>query len=180
MHSTTRRNGFTITELMIVVVLATITVAVALPAMANILRQSRRDAATRQLVADLREARVRATMSGWEYAVVGFAAGADGGRENQYRLVGRRTNTVAWPDDDAGPFRSATQFADRWVDVPAMQPGIRLVPSDADTDSRFALAFNSRGAAAAGSESFGPFLVITSDGVSRSIRVSSIGGISVQ
>jgi Tfp pilus assembly protein FimT len=175
-----QRNGFTVAELLVVVVLATIMAAVSLPAMSNILRQSRRDAATREFVGDLREARTQATMSGWEYAVVGFAATANGTRKNQYRMIGRRTNTQAWPADNQAPFRSANQYAGVWVDVPAMQPGIRLVPSAVDGSSRFALAFNSRGAAAAGSGSFDPFLVVTTDGVSREIRISAIGGISVQ
>jgi hypothetical protein len=110
---------------------------------------------------------------------VGYADGNEA-RANQYRVLGRSGTGVAWPDDEADPFESATQRADPWVDMTALYPGIRLEPENGGIVPRFELTFNSRGAASMTNDCFDPFQVHDADGEARSLRVSVIGSVRAE
>jgi prepilin-type N-terminal cleavage/methylation domain-containing protein len=174
-----RRSGFSLTEVLIVVAVGGLVLLTALPAFANILRGVRHDAAVRQLVSDIREARGRATMSGWEYRIVGYADGG-GADANRYRILGRSSGAVAWPDVDDASFASATQRADDWVDVAALYPGNRLEPNNGGSEPLFLLTFDARGAAAMSNDCFDPFQIVGPEDVTTSIRVSPVGGVRAE
>lgn len=172
------RRGFTLAELIIVLAIGAMLMLAALPALSNIIRSSQLDGAVRKLVSEVRHARTRATMTGWEFRLVGFSAAANTPERNQYRLLGRSATSVAWPGDLSAPLDTPTQFAGNWIDVNSDYPGTRLVPGA--SDPRFELTFNSRGAAADNDDSFGPFQVVGKSGDAKAIRVSAIGGISLE
>lgn len=70
--------GFTLVEHVVVVGIVIVMMAVGLPYFSSMIRGSRLDGAARQLVSDVREARSRATLTGWQYRIFGFSAGGGG------------------------------------------------------------------------------------------------------
>jgi prepilin-type N-terminal cleavage/methylation domain-containing protein len=173
-----RQRGYSLAEVVIVVAIGGILLLTALPALSNILRESQLDAAVRQLVGDLRDARMQATMSGWEYRLAGHAAGSADAHRNQYRMLGRSSTGVAWPAISAAPFQSATQLAGEWIDMESRHPGTRLEPGGGA--AAFDLTYNSRGAATASGTTFSPFVISGRADSSKSIRVSVTGGITLE
>lgn len=161
-------------ELLVAVTIGGLIVLAGVPAMTNLLRRSRVETVTRQVLSDVREARSRAITTGWEFRVVGYHATTGGNWSNQYRLLGRRSSAFAWPDDDDAPFSSSNQYAGPWVDVSTQQAGVRLEPSA----TSFTLTFGPRGAPTS-TTGFAP-LVVANDDVSRSLTVSTGGAVSVQ
>jgi Tfp pilus assembly protein FimT len=135
----------TLIELVMGVVILFVLFSISIPGFNVLLRKAQLDAAVRQLTSDLREAQSRATLTGWQYRLIGFDFDSGGLFNNQYRLTGRSSASVAWPADTAGAFRSATQMAGDWINVNTLYRGVRLDTSDSTT--RFWVIFDSRGAA---------------------------------
>jgi prepilin-type N-terminal cleavage/methylation domain-containing protein len=174
-----KQAGFSLVELLIVIALGALVLLTALPAFADILRNVRRNGAVRHLVSDIREARGRATMSGWEYRIVGYKDGS-GANSNRYRTFGRSSTAVAWPAENVAPFASATQVAEPWVDIDDLYAGIRLEPNNGVAFPRFELTFDSRGAATMTNSCFDPFQVLGQTEGATSIRVSTVGGVRAE
>jgi prepilin-type N-terminal cleavage/methylation domain-containing protein len=175
------RRGYTLVEIIVVVGILIVLAAIGLPLFSVMMQSSRLDAATRQIAGDLREARSRATQTGWDYKIVGFNVGGGSAYKNQYRLLGRQTG-VAWPADTGPDFNfpsppsGATQMAGPWTDFNQLYQGVSLNPS-VSTQS-FYVSFNSRGAVFE-SMSF-PLTITLQSGGSRQITVTSIGGVRTQ
>jgi type II secretory pathway pseudopilin PulG len=138
-------RGLTLVEFLIAVVILFTLASISIPGFKVLLRRAQLDAAVRQLTSDLREAQSRATLTGWQYRLLGFDMDSGDEFKNQYRLYGRSSGAVAWPADTAGVFQSATQMAGEWKNVNTLYPGVRLDTSDSTT--RFWVIFDSRGAA---------------------------------
>lgn len=158
-------------EALVVLTIAAMAMIIALPSLADVIRRARHGAAVRHVLYDVREARARAVSTGWEYRLVGYDAEETGERKNQYRVLARRSAAVAWPDEEAAPFASATQLASRWTDIAAEYP-------DIDFDSanpRFELTFDSRGTAPGG-PAFSPLRVLGPGELETSLNVSVVGG----
>lgn len=170
-------RGFTVLELMIVVTLGAILTAMAMPRLSSMMDGYRRDAAVRQLVGDVRKARMEAIRTGWQYRIYGFNTGATSSYKNQYRLMGRSSGAISWPSDTATPFQSATQMAGRWVDIPNMYRGITLNPGDG-TD-HFWVSFDSRGVRIE-SDSFDPMVLRNTPGSTKSVTVGAAGTVRIQ
>jgi prepilin-type N-terminal cleavage/methylation domain-containing protein len=168
-------HGFSVTEMLVALALGGLIMLVAVPGLWNILHRSRLDAAVRHVVADLHDARSRAITTGWEYRIVGFDTGSVTNR-NQYRLLGRATGSVSWPADTSAPLISSTQYAGSWVSLESMYRGVNLDY----TAPRFEITFDSRGTAGAAAATFNPLRVVGRDGDQAQIRVSVVGGITVQ
>jgi type IV fimbrial biogenesis protein FimT len=169
-----KQKGFTLLELLCALAVAAIAMAIVMPAFRSIMQRSRRDAAVRQVVLDVREARAQAITTGWEYRIVGYGADEDSSLRNQYRILARRSTAVAWPDESASPFESATQKAEGWKNIATEYPGVNLEAGD----ERFELTFDARGTSAAGA--FNPLTVTGHDGSSKSLTVSLVGAVTVQ
>lgn len=168
------RKGFTVAELLVALTIGGLVVAISLPAFMATLRRSRLNAAVRQVTSDLREARSQAITTGWEYRVVGF----DGGsmtRRNQYRSLGRSSTAGAWPDIDATPSRSDTQFAGTWTDIGVQFPGVALESEDEGFD----VTFDARGAAPAAEDEFNP-LTVSSVAGETTLTISVSGAIRIE
>jgi type II secretory pathway pseudopilin PulG len=166
----------TLVEILVAIMVLTFLLALAIPAFYSMLRRSQLDAAARQLVSDLREAQSKATLTGWQYRLVGFDINNTGTFKNQYRLVGRSSSAVAWPADTSPTFTSATQMANPWINVNTVYPGVRLDTSDA-TD-RFFVSFDARGAAFE-INSF-PLQVLHESGAKQCVGVTTAGNIRTQ
>jgi prepilin-type N-terminal cleavage/methylation domain-containing protein len=168
-----RQRGFSMIEVLVAVTIGGLIVLAGVPAMTNLVQRSRLDTATRELLSDVREARSRAITTGWEFSVIGFHATTGGSWRNQYRLIGRRSGAVAWPDTDDAPFSSATQFAGAWVDLTSRHSGVSLQPSA----TSFTLTFGPRGTPTSTS-GFAP-LVVANDNATRSLTVSTSGAVRI-
>jgi Tfp pilus assembly protein FimT len=139
------RPGLTLVELAMATMVLIVLLGIAIPAFYSMLQRSQLDAAVRQVTSDVREARSRATLAGWQYRLLGFDNDSASPYKNQYRLLGRSSTAVAWPADTVAAFTSATQMAGTWIDVNELYPGVRLDTSDAT--NRFYVSFNSQGGA---------------------------------
>jgi Tfp pilus assembly protein FimT len=175
------RGGYTLVELVVVVGIIIVLTAIGLPFFTTMMQNSRLDAGTRQIAQDIREARSKATQTGWDYKIVGFNVGGSSTYKNQYRLLGRKTG-VAWPADTGPNFNfpsppaGATQMAGPWINFNQLYQGVSLNPS-VSTQS-FYVSFNSRGAVFE-SMSF-PLTITLQSGGSRQVTVTSIGGVRTQ
>lgn len=169
-------RGFTVLEALFAITLGAMVIALAVPSFVEILGRSRHGSAVRRLVSDLREARAQAIATGWEFRVVGYDSGASSEHHNQYRILARRSSAVAWPDEEAAPFASDTQKAERWVDLVSDYPGVEF---DSE-DTSFEVTFDSRGTAPGASDTFNPLRLVGPNGTERSLTVSVVGGIRVE
>lgn len=170
-----KEKGFTMLEVLCALTVGAIAVAIVIPGFSNVLRRSRLDAAVRQVVLDVREARARAVSTGWEYRVVGYGNDEDDADlRNQYRLLARRSSVVDWPAEDSVSFESATQLAENWIDLQGRFPGVTL----GTADPRFELTFDARGSATAGE--FNPLTITGHDDEEKSLTVSVVGSIRIE
>jgi Tfp pilus assembly protein FimT len=171
-------KGLTIVEALVVVAILGVMAGAAMPFFSGVIQNSRLDAAARQVVGDVRDARSKATLTGWQYKIVGFNVGGGQTYKNQYRILGRSSAAGAWPADTAGIFESATQMAGPWINVNTLYPGVSLNPSD--TTPRFWVSFDARGVAFEIDASFNPLTVAHQTGATRSLRVTSAGSIRIE
>jgi Tfp pilus assembly protein FimT len=148
---------------------------IGLPFFTAMMQNSRLDAGTRQIAQDIREARSKATQSGWDYKIVGFNVGGSSTYKNQYRLVGRKTG-VAWPADTGPNLQTSTQLAGPWINFNQLYQGVSLNPS-VSTQS-FYVSFNSRGAVFENLNF--PLTITLQSGGSRQVTVTSVGGVRIQ
>lgn len=170
------RKGFTVLELLIAIAIGAIVISVAVPSFFEVMQRNRHGAAVRRVVNDLREARSKAIATGWEVRVVGYSADDSGDHANQYRVFARRSSAVDWPDEDATAFETSTQLAGSWFDLTSHYSDVDFVVED----DRFEVTFDSRGAAPAADDAFNPVLVVNDEGLSSSLTVSVVGGITIQ
>lgn len=169
--------GFTLVELVVVVGIIVVMMAVGLPYFSSMIKGSRLDGASRQLVGDVREARSRATLTGWQYKIFGFKYGGGGANPNQYRIVGRSSTSVAWPSDTAQSFQSSTQMAGAWIDFTHEYPGVQLNASSGYAS--FYVSFNPLGVAFE-INNFSPLQITSDSGGSKSVTITPAGGVKIQ
>jgi Tfp pilus assembly protein FimT len=163
--------------MVVTVAILALLVGVAYPIFQSMAGRSTVDAASRQLLGDVRRARSLAITQGWEYKVFGFNVDAASPFANQYRLLARANNTIDWTAyETAAPFQDATRMAGPWVNVTNEYTGARMNPGD--PTPRFWIAFNARGIRI---ELDNFPLVITDGGtVQRSVNVSLPGVVTIQ
>ncbi len=169
-------RGYTLAEILIAMVTLAILGGLSIPGFTGFVQRSRLDGAARQIVSDVREARAKATLTGWQYRIFGFNYGASSSFKNQYRLMARSSGAVAWPADTAAPFESATQMAGVWINMSTLYPGVRINPNDGTP--RFWVVFDARGVDIA-DNSFSPLEVTHQAGGSRNLRVTTVGSIRI-
>jgi prepilin-type N-terminal cleavage/methylation domain-containing protein len=170
--------GFSVIELLMAAAIATVMMSIVMTSFRGLVETSRRDGAAGLIAGDVRRARARAISTGWQYRIYGFTAGATSPYKNQYRLMGRSSSGVAWPDPTSDPIESATQMAGGWVDLRTMYPGVTLSPDAVTAD--FSVAFDSRGVRVAVDPSFDPLIIDNQKGPVRSVRVSAVGSVEIQ
>ena len=149
------KRGLTLVELVIAMMVMVILLAVAIPAFQTLLQRSQLDAAVRQVMSDMRDAQSRATLTGWQYCLIGLDKDSGNTYQNQYRLIGKSPTSANWPGgaptcgatafDTVATFSSATQMAGPWVNVNTMFPDVKLDTSDAT--AKFYVSYDSRGVA---------------------------------
>ena len=179
------QKGYTLIELVVVVSIISVMVMIGVPFFSAMMQNSRLDAATRQLAGDVREARSKATLTGWQYRISGGNAGGSASYKGQYRLMGRSSAAVAWPADTSPNFNfptppaGATQMAGPWIDFNQLYPGVNLNPSIANVS--FYVSFNSQGVAFEWNPTSDPWMSVTqSSGSSRLLRITSAGSVKIQ
>jgi hypothetical protein len=163
---------------MIAISIATILAGALVPNILGLMRTYRRDGVVEQIVGDVRKARSKAIMTGWQYRVLGFNAGSSSTYKNQYRIMARSSSGVGWPADTVAPMQSSTQMAGGWVNISKLYPGVSLNPND--STPHFSVAFDSRGVRIELDTSFDPLVVVSQTGSVKSVRVSAVGSASIQ
>jgi len=172
-------EGVSLLELVAAVAVLALLVGLAAPNFLTMMSRSQVDAASRQLLSDVRRARSLAITQGWEYKVLGFNAEADSPFANQYRILARSPGQL-WPDETAAPFQNATQIAGPWINVNNEYPGARINPGDLDGTVQFWVAFNARGVRIE-SDGFNPLFISDGSGsVQRAMAVSLPGVVTIQ
>jgi prepilin-type N-terminal cleavage/methylation domain-containing protein len=171
-------RGYTLVEILVATVMLAIIAGIAIPSFLAYTQRSKLDAAVRQIVEDVRQARSRASLRGWQYRIYGFNYGAASAYKNQYRLMGRSSGTVAWPADSAGSFENATQMAGEWINVNTTYPGVRINPLDGTL--HFWVAFDARGVAIDVDDSFKPLQVTHQTGGTKTVSVTTAGSVRIQ
>jgi len=170
--------GLTLVEVVVVVAILGMVAVIGMPFFTGAIQASRLDGAARQIASTVREAQSRASLTGWQYRLIGYNQSSGDSRRNQYRLMGRSSAVIAWPVDTVEAFQSTTQMAGEWVDVNGLYPGVQINPSSAS--ARFWVAFDSRGVAIDIEASCNPMVLSGQSGTSKSIRVTTAGSVRIQ
>ncbi|MCP3982308.1 MAG: hypothetical protein GY716_23645 [bacterium] len=158
------------------IAIAALVALIVIPNFSGVVQRNRHSSALRRIVSDVREARSNAVSTGWEYRVIGYDTNDSGSRSNQYRMLGRRSTSVAWPAEEVAPFSDAVRVAGAWVDIASEYHGVGL-----DTGAnRFEVTFDPRGASPDAGTSFNPLKVTGYDGMQTKVSVSASGGIRIE
>lgn len=168
-------KGYTLVELMMVVVILVIMVAVGLPVFSTMMRTSGVDAAAWQVAGSIQEARAKAVRTGWDYRIFGGNGGGTAAYKNKYRLEGKTPTEPQWPLATEDGIQTATKVSEAWIDFNKDYPGVVLNPSNAT--SSFFLSFNSRGTVS-GSSGFA--LSVAKSGTAKTVSVTLAGKVKVQ
>jgi type II secretory pathway pseudopilin PulG len=120
-------RGFTAIDLLTAVTIAAILIGAAVPTFSATIQRSRLDAATRQVVSEIRKAQSLAvTRSG----VFGFHWGGDpniiGFSNSQYRIELDPTGACAWPAAGASMADPNPDVITDWLDLSGPFPGVRI------------------------------------------------------
>ncbi|HEX2208600.1 MAG TPA: GspH/FimT family pseudopilin [Longimicrobium sp.] len=139
------RGGYTLAELLTVIVIAGIMAAIAVPRLSNVLRHYSSRSALSQVMADLALARTQAVREG---------------RTVSLRVTGSGTYQVT-VDNGTAILRTL-----KTVDVSGSQRNVTVTPSDA------IVSFDTRGMLRTGSAGR---LIVTRGGMSDSVSISAVG-----
>ncbi|MFQ5524490.1 MAG: Tfp pilus assembly protein FimT/FimU [Acidimicrobiia bacterium] len=177
-------TGFTAIELLIALVIASILVGAAMPALLAATQRSRLDAATREVVSEIRKVQSLAvTRSG----VFGFHWGGDpnitGLANSQYRLERDGIAGCDWP----APTDTAATNADvitNWADLAGPFPGVTITAvRDKNSVLLGGASFDGLGASLNPCTAAAFPLTITlvdTAGTTRTIEVRSAGSVRIQ
>ncbi len=96
MHRADRQRGFSLLELVLVVAILGLITAISLPLIAGAMDRARANGAAEVLAGAVRDARMRAVATSWQYRVRAYASG--GTVPNAFRIEGMdAANGGAWP-----------------------------------------------------------------------------------
>lgn len=168
-------KGFSVVDLLVALTIAALLTTITLPALDDAVRSARLDGATRRLVSEAREIRTRAVSNGWEFRLVGYGSGSTDARANQFRVIGRSSSAVGWPDESSPVLASDTQVAEAWVDLGTDYAGVAIDSSG--SNERFEITFDARGKADA--TTFAG-LTLSKNDKTRTLAVSSAGSVRIQ
>lgn len=137
-------GGFSLLELVLVVSVIAIISVISIPLIGRIVGKYRTEGGADAVAGAIREARVKAVASGWQYRVIGYTSG--GIIPDSFRIEGSRAPTdVGWPPQ--APANTVTfspdLYADRWTNLPAEYGAAQFAVSGGG--SRFLMTFDSRG-----------------------------------
>lgn len=179
-------NGFTMVELLVAIVIAGILVGAAMPSFLGLIQGSRLNAATRQVVSEIRAVQSLAvTRSG----VFGFHWGGDpgppaAGRLNsEYRIERDPTEACGWPAPTDTMATNANVITE-WRDLSVEYPGITITAvQDNGANTIGGPMFSAEGESVntCGAVSF-PLTITIGDGsgATRIIQVRSAGSARIQ
>jgi type II secretory pathway pseudopilin PulG len=174
-----RQRGLSLTEMLVVVLLAVLVLAVGVPLTLTTLRANRRDGAARRVLAEIRAAQSMAATRGGVHA---WQWGPDAGLPTTHFRIVRDGGVCEFPDPGAP--RDGTDVVRSWFDIGRAYGDVRI-DSVRDDDGRLlgGVMFNAMGASVnpCGPASF-PVRVTTIDGSgeSRVIEIRSAGGTSLR
>ena len=177
MKQRTKQSGFTLTQLIVSLAIMVIIMLISVPAFSTMIARSRTSAATRTIMGDMLTARSMAVGTGWQTKIIGFGNASTDTKKNQYRMLARQNTGVSWPADTAADARTTTTWAEPWVNVPSLYPGVTLDPGGASGSDRFDVMFDARGAATLSSTDFAPCRVLGSKDA-LNITLSLSGGLT--
>ena len=145
MRRARRLKGFTLLELLVVVGLLAITSAISVPLITGALGRARANGAAEALVGAIRDARIRAISTGWQYRVVAYAP--SGAVPNAFRSEGiDAANGGVWPaagTASSPPTYGSTQMAESYTSLASDFGAAQIqIPGGG---ASFTVTFDSRG-----------------------------------
>lgn len=172
-------QGFTVVELLSALIVAAILIGAATPSFLGLIRGSRLNAATRQVISEIRAVQSMAVTRG---DIFGFHWGADpmvGMAPSMYRIESNQTGNCAdWPLPGDTMATNADVIRD-WRDLSIEYPGITITAvQDNGGNPLGGLMFNPQGASVNTCTAVGfPVTVIIADGSgdTRTIQIRSAG-----
>ena len=143
-----RQKGFTLLEVLLVVVMFGVISALSLPILTGAMQRAQSDGAGQALASAIRDARNRAIATGWEYQVVAYGSG--GTVPNAFRVQGfDPVNGGVAPAPGTAttrPFYGSNQMYEAYTDLPTTFGTAQIVvPVVAPTPPTFTVTFNSSG-----------------------------------
>jgi prepilin-type N-terminal cleavage/methylation domain-containing protein len=174
-----RQSGLTLTEMLVVLLLAVLILAIGVPLTLTTLRANRRDGAARRVLAEIRAAQSMAATRGGLYA---WQWGPDEARpETQFRVV-RDAGQCEFPEPGASP--NGSDVIRGWFDLSQAYGDVTIESVRDDTGRPLGgVMFNAMGASVnpCGPVSF-PVRVtlIDGSGATRVIEVRGAGGTSLR
>ncbi len=176
-------QGFTVPELLVATVVAVILIGAAMPSLLGVIQRSRLDAATRQVVSDLRAVQSLAVTTGGTY---GLHWGGDplvtDYSNSHYRIEREVTSPCTWPQQDDTIGGSANVIT-IWKDLSAEFSGVSIESvGDSNSVTLGGVMFNSRGASvnACIAVTFPVTLTVAdATGATRAIEIHRTGRIRV-
>jgi len=178
-------GGFTLVELLTAVVIAVILIAAAMPVLLGAVQGSRLEAATRQIVSEIRKVQSLAVT---RRGVFGFHWGGDptvaGLSASQYRIERDATGTCAWPPASASTADPNPDVITDWFDLSGPFPGVTITAvKDNNNVVVGGVIFDSIGASVntCTAATF-PLTMTLADtsGRTRIIEIRSAGGVNIQ
>lgn len=179
MLSAHRQRGFTLVELVITIALVAILTSLAVPSFSEVLRQWRRDSATRELLTSLQLARAEAIKTSRQIVVCPSTSGAACAAGTEWS-----TGWMVFVDDGAGTAANANNqihnLNERILKVASAQAGVASLTSSGGVQR---MQFLPNGLMRTGSAT-NITLTVTPSGASSStkvdkITVSPVGRVSV-
>ncbi len=133
-------GGFTLLEVLLVVAMLAVLAAISVPLVTRVLAQSKAQGGADAIAGAIRDARVRALKSGWQYRVIGYSAG--GTVPNSFRIEGRNPAASGWPAASDARVDLAASFAERWTSLSGEFGGTQVTT---DAGTMFVVTFDSTG-----------------------------------
>lgn len=173
------KEGFTLLELLVIVAGLGILAAATFPFFVGAMQRVRANGAAEVLAAAIRDARMRAIATGWQYRVRAFDSG--GAVANAFRIEGMDpTNGGAWPaatTTSPPVFFGVNQVYEAYTDLDGEFGGAQIQIPGGGPD--FLVSFDGRGQWAVPCVPVNCRVQVTTQGRQALLTVSAAGAVSI-
>ena len=173
-----RTHGFTLLEVLVVIAMLVVVAGISLPLLASAMQRAQARGAGQILAAAIRDARMRAVSTGWQYRVRAY--GPTGAVPNAFRVEGINPVTGGvWPGAGSAstpPFYGNNQTYEAYTDLPRDFGTSRIQVAGGGT---FIVTFDSLGQWATACAPANCQVQVSTDTGLSTITVSQAGAVQV-